>query len=509
VAQVAHVRATTRKTEKAALLADLLKRTTGAESELAALFLTGSLRQGRIGLGYRGVFGALEASQDPPAGEPLTLEDLDAAFAELGSLSGAGSGQKRRELLGAVFARATPEERHFLAELMLGEVRQGALEGVLLDAIALASGVAGAKVREAAMFAPGIGAVARAALQQGLAGLQRFSLELLKPIAPMLASPAADVDEALQRLGEAAFEYKIDGARIQLHKAGDEVRVFTRQLQDVTERVPELVEGARSLFERELVLEGEAIALRKDGRPHPFQVTMRRFGRSKGVAEARRELPLTAFFFDCLYVSGHGSLLARPYSERMQQLQRAVPAAALLPRLVTGEAEPAKTFLKQALDAGHEGLMAKGLASPYTAGQRGFHWLKLKSAHTLDLVILAVEQGSGRRHAWLSNLHLGARDPETGSFVMLGKTFKGLTDAMLRWQTEKLGALATRREGHVVHVRPELVAEIAFGDVQESPRYPAGLALRFARVKRYREDKTPAEADTLETVRALFERQRL
>jgi len=353
------------------------------------------------------------------------------------------------------------------------------------------------------MFAPGIGAVARAALQQGLAGLQRFSLELLKPIAPMLASPAADVDEALQRLGEAAFEYKIDGARIQLHKAGDEVRVFTRQLQDVTERVPELVEGARSLFERELVLEGEAIALRKDGRPHPFQVTMRRFGRSKGVAEARRELPLTAFFFDCLYVSGHGSLLARPYSERMQQLQRAVPAAALLPRLVTGEAEPAKTFLKQALDAGHEGLMAKGLASPYTAGQRGFHWLKLKSAHTLDLVILAVEQGSGRRHAWLSNLHLGARDPETGSFVMLGKTFKGLTDAMLRWQTEKLGALATRREGHVVHVRPELVAEIAFGDVQESPRYPAGLALRFARVKRYRDDKPATEADTVETVRAI------
>jgi DNA ligase-1 len=508
VDQVARVRATSRKTEKAALLAELLRRAAGHERELLALFLTGNLRQGRIGLGYRGVFDALEASQAPPSGEPLALADLDAAFETLAGVSGAGSGEKRRALLRSVFARATPEERHFLAELMLGEVRQGALEGVLIEAIALASGVPGARVREAAMFAPSIGAVAHAALGQGQAGLEGFTLQLLKPVAPMLASPAADVEEALQRLGEAAFEYKIDGARVQLHKAGDELRVFTRQLQDVTDRLPELTEAARALRPRQLVLEGEAIALRPDGRPHPFQVTMRRLGRSKAIAEARRELPLSTFFFDCLYLEGRGSLLGLAYAERMQALAESVPEDALLPRIVTPDADTAKAFLKQALDQGHEGLMAKALRAPYTAGQRGFHWLKLKSAHTLDLVVLAVEQGSGRRQAWLSNLHLGARDAERGGFVMLGKTFKGLTDAMLRWQTEKLQSLALRREGHVLHVRPELVAEIAFGDVQESPRYPAGLALRFARVKRYREDKPPAEADTIATVRALFEHQR-
>jgi DNA ligase-1 len=509
VAQVARVRATSKKTEKAALLAELLKQSSGTESELAALFLTGSLRQGRIGLGYRGVFDALEASQAGPVGEPLTLADLDDAFERVASISGAGSNEKRRALLHSLFARAGPEERHFLAELMLGEVRQGALEGVLLDAIALASALPGAKVREAAMFAPSIGNVARTALEEGQPGLARFSMQLLRPVAPMLASPAADVGEALERLGEAAFEYKVDGARVQVHKAGDTVKVFTRQLQDVTERVPELVEWTRALRPRELVLEGETIALRPDGRPHPFQVTMRRLGRSKGVEDARKDLPLTSFFFDCLYAEDHGALLAQPYAVRVQRLQEVVPQDALLPRIVTGDQDAAQAFLKQALDAGHEGVMAKSLEAPYAAGQRGFHWLKLKSAHTLDLVILAVEQGSGRRHAWLSNLHLGARDPETGGFVMLGKTFKGLTDAMLRWQTEKLQSLAVKREGHVVHVRPELVAEIAFGDVQESPRYPAGLALRFARVKRYREDKSPAEADTIETVRAIFDRQRL
>jgi len=511
VAQVARVRATSKKTEKAALLAELLKQTSGPDTELAALFLTGTLRQGRIGLGWRGITGALEgmqASESKPAGEPLTLAELDSAFETLAAISGAGSNEKRRAILGGLLARASATERHLLAQLLLGEVRQGALEGILLDAIALAAGLPAAKVREAAMFAPHVGLVARAALEEGQAGLERFSMQLLKPVAPMLASPAADVEEALERLGEAAFEYKVDGARVQLHKAGGEIKVFTRQLQDVTERVPELVEWARALPARELVLEGETIALRRDGRPHPFQVTMRRLGRSKGIEDARRELPLTSFFFDCLYLEGEGALLALSYAERMERLRRIVPKEALLPRIVTKSADEAKAFLKQALDEGHEGLMAKSPTAPYAAGQRGFHWLKLKSAHTLDLVILAVEQGSGRRHAWLSNLHLGARDAESGGFVMLGKTFKGLTDAMLRWQTEKLQSLAVRREGHVVHVRPELVAEIAFGDVQQSPRYPAGLALRFARVKRYREDKSAAEADTIETVRAIFDRQR-
>jgi DNA ligase-1 len=280
--------------------------------------------------------------------------------------------------------------------------------------------------------------------------------------------------------------------------------VFTRQLQDVTARVPELVELARSLPVRELVLEGEAIALRADGRPQPFQVTMRRFGRSREVAAARQELELTPFFFDCLYLEGEGSLLA----ERAARLARLVPERSLLPRLVTADPEQADRFWRGAIEAGHEGLVAKSLQAPYAAGQRGFHWLKLKSAHTLDLVVLAVERGSGRRAGWLSNLHLGARDEESGQFVMLGKTFKGLSDDMLRWQTERLAALQVARDEWTVHVRPELVVEVAFGDVQESPRYPAGLALRFARVKAHRPEKSAAEADTLQTVREIFRRGR-
>jgi DNA ligase-1 len=286
------------------------------------------------------------------------------------------------------------------------------------------------------------------------------------------------------------------------------VRVFTRQLQDVTERTPEVVEWARALPARQLVLEGEALALRDDGRPQPFQVTMRRFGRSKDVASARRALPLAAFFFDCLFVEGEGSLVSAPYRERVERLGRVVPAERELPRLVTADRAEAEAFLSRSLEAGHEGLMVKALEAPYVAGQRGSHWLKLKQARTLDLIVLAAEWGSGRRQGWLSNLHLGARDTESGQPVMLGKTFKGLTDAMLRWQTEKLLSLETGRDRWTVHVRPELVVEVAFSDVQESPRYPAGLALRFARVKRHRPDKPAAEADTLQAVREILEQQR-
>ena len=407
-----------------------------------------------------------------------------------------------------MFARASEDERRFLVELFVGEVRQGALEGVLADAIARAAGVPVADVRQAAMYSGTLGEVARAALEQGAAGLTRFSLRLLSPVAPMLASTADDVDAALERLGPAAFEYKLDGARIQVHKAGDEVRVFTRNLQDVTARVPEVVEWARALGPREIVVEGEAIAMRADGRPHAFQVTGSRIGRSKDVAAARLATPLASFFFDCLYLEGEGPLVALPYAERAERLARLVPAGSLLPRIVTGDRDEADRFLRGALDAGHEGLMAKALGAPYAAGHRGFHWLKLKSAHTLDLLVLGVEWGSGRRQGWPSNLHLGARDAESRQFVMLGKTFKGLTDEMLRWQTEALGALEVRRDEFTVYVRPEIVVEIAFSDVQESTRYPAGMALRFARVKRYRTDKAAAEADTLQTVREIFDRQR-
>jgi DNA ligase-1 len=506
-ALVERVRATPRKTEKVGLIADVLRQARGREAELLAMYLTGALPQGRIGLGWSTIHAALEGAP-PPRDEPLALLEVDRAFDALAAERGAGSAERRTRTLRGLLERAREEERRFLAALVLGEVRQGALDGLVQEAIARAAGLPPADVRQAAMFAPSLGDVARAALEEGASGLTRFSLRLLSPIAPMLASTAEDTSEALERLGEAAFEYKLDGARIQLHKAGDEVRVFTRELRDVTARVPELVEWARSLAPRELLLEGETIALRPDGRPHPFQVTMRRFGRSKDVAAARAEMALSSFFFDCLYREGEGPLLALPYAQRVERLAGIVSEGQRLPRLVTRDAEDADRFLRQALAAGHEGLMAKSLEAPYAAGHRGFHWLKLKAAETLDLVILAVEWGSGRRQGWLSNLHLGARDAESGRFVMLGKTFKGLTDAMLRWQTEKLLALETGRDGHVVHVRPELVVEIAFSDVQESPRYPAGLALRFARVKRHRPDKAAAEADTLAAVMEIFRRQR-
>jgi DNA ligase 1 len=503
---VGRVRATPRKTAKVALITDLLKQAQGPETALLALYLSGSLPQGRIGIGGRTIHAAL--TDIPAVGVPLTLVDVDRALSEIEATKGAGSAARRVSALRRLLERADAAERRLLAALLLGEMRQGALEGVVLDAIAQAAGLPARDVRQAAMFSGNLGEVARVALEEGTLGLSRFSLRVLSPVAPMLASPAADTAEAMERWGEAAFEYKLDGARIQLHKAGDEIRVFTRQLQDVTARVGEVVEWARHLPAREVVLEGETIALRPDGRPQPFQITMRRLGRSKDLEAARRDLPLSSFFFDCLYRAGEGPLVALPYEERVERLGEIVGPAALVPRLVTSRVGESERFLRQALEAGHEGLMAKSLRAPYVAGQRGFHWLKVKSAHTLDLVVLAVERGSGRRQGWLSNLHLGARDAESGQFVMLGKTFKGLTDEMLRWQTERLQALKTRHDDWTVYVRPELVVEIAFSDVQESPRYPAGLALRFARVKSYRPDKPASEADTLQTVREIYERQR-
>ncbi|HEX9187807.1 MAG TPA: ATP-dependent DNA ligase [Vicinamibacteria bacterium] len=503
---VERVRATTKKGEKVSLIADLLRETRGRETELAALYLTGTLPQGRIGVGWRTLQPAMPTG--PATGEPLTLARLDEALSAVAAEKGPGSAERRLGRLRALLGGTDEPGRRLLVELLVGEVRQGALDGVAIEAIARAAGLAPSDVRRAAMYAPHLGELALAALEEGASGLDRFSLRLLSPVAPMLASPAGDAEEALERLGEAAFEYKLDGARLQVHRAGDEVRVFTRQLQDVTARVPEVVEWARGLPVREAVVEGEALALRPDGRPRPFQETMRRLGRSKDVAAARRDVPLSSFFFDLLYLEGEGPLVSLPYAARAERLRRLVAPGLLLPRLVTRDAEEAERFFEQAVEAGHEGLMAKSLEAPYEAGQRGFHWLKLKPAHTLDLVILAVEKGSGRRQGWLSNLHLGARDAESGRFVMLGKTFKGLTDEMLRWQTEKLLALETSRDDWTVRVRPELVVEVAFGDVQESHQYPAGVALRFARVKRYRSDKAAAEADTIQAVREIFRRQR-
>jgi DNA ligase-1 len=434
------------------------------------------------------------------------VEEVDAAFAGLAAASGKGSAALRAERLAALFGRATGEERDFLERLIVGELRQGALAGLMVEAIAAAAELPVAEVRRAAMSAGGLTDVARAALTEGLAGLARFSIRIMQPVLPMLSQSADDTDEALAALGTAAFEWKLDGARVQVHKAGGEVRCYTRNLNEVSARVPEIVEAVRALSAASLILDGEAIALRADGSPHSFQVTMRRFGRKLEVEVMRRELPLSVFFFDCLLRDG-ASLVDRPASERFRALQEALPPAIIIPRIVTGDRAEAARFLEDALGHGHEGVMAKALAGRYEAGRRGAAWLKVKCANTLDLVVLAAEWGSGRRKGWLSNLHLGARDPAGGGFVMLGKTFKGLTDEMLHWQTRALLGRETSRDSYTVYVRPEIVVEVAFNEVQESSQYPGGVALRFARVKAHRPDKRAEEADTIESVRRIHAAQ--
>lgn len=494
---------TSRRLAKIEQLAALLKRAAPEEIETAIAFLSGAPRQRRIGVGYAALAAARpEGSADAPA---LELAQVDATLERVAQTTGKGSAQARGELLRELFARATREEQDFLFRLLIGELRQGALEGLVTEAAARAAGLEPDRVRRAAMVAGDLGSIARAALVDGAAGLARFQVELFRPIQPMLAQSAADVTDALSQLGEAALEYKLDGARIQVHKAGDDVRVFSRQLNDVTVAVPEVVAGARRLPVREAILDGEAIALRPTGWPLPFQVTMRRFGRKLDVDRLKAELPLSSFFFDVLYADG-APLLDGPYRERFAALAAAVPATERVPQIVTADPKEAEGFFERALAAGHEGLMAKALAAPYEAGARGGAWLKVKPVQTLDLVVLAADWGHGRRRGWLSNLHLGARDPDAGGFVMLGKTFKGMTDEMLAWQTTKLLELETRRDGHTVYVRPELVVEVAFNDIQASPQYPGGLALRFARVKRYRPDKGPDLADTIATVRDVHRR---
>ena len=494
--------ATTRRTEKAERLADLLRRLAPDEIVPAVALLSGALRQGRIGLGPSVVRAAMQGEH---AGEPtLTVAEVDRALDRIAAESGAGSAGARREALRQLCAKATQDESDWLARVMLGEVRQGALAGLMEDALARAAGLPAAELRRAAMLSGDLGAVAHAALTEGRAALARFHLELFRPVMPMLASPAASLDEALERLGSADLEYKLDGARVQVHRRDDDVRVYSRLLNDVTVAVPELVESVRALPARELILDGEVIALRRDGTPHPFQTTMRRFGRRLEVEALRDELPLTPFFFDILRRDGV-DLLDAPLSERAAVLSDAAPSS-IVPRRTVASVAEAEAFYDEALERGHEGVMAKAPGAPYAAGSRGVGWYKVKPAHTLDLVVLAVEHGSGRRRGWLSNLHLGARDG-TGGFAMIGKTFKGMTDAMLAWQTKRFQELAVATDGYVVHLRPEQVVEIAFSDVQESTQYASGVALRFARVKRYRDDKTAGEADTLETVYAILRGQ--
>jgi ATP-dependent DNA ligase I len=492
------VGATAARGEKVSLLAKVLRRLEPAEAAIGVAFLSSQLRQRQIGVGYA----SMRDLPEPAEAASLGLVEVDAALESIGQLAGRDSQAERRRDLERLFARATAEEQAFLVRLMMGELRQGALEGVMQDALARAMGVALADVRRAVMVRGDLGAVAEAGLRDGAAGLSAFRLRVGQPLQPMLAQSARSIAEALGRTSPAAIEWKLDGARVQIHVLGADVRVFTRSLDDITGRVPEVVEMARSLPVRSLVLDGEALALRADGRPHPFQISASRFGSRLDVERLRATLPLTPFVFDALHLDGE-DLVERPAAERHAALASIVPERWRAPRIVTSDVAAAEAFLRDTLARGHEGVLVKALDSSYEAGRRGAGWIKVKPVHTLDLVILAVEWGHGRRKGWLSNLHLGARDPSTGGFVMLGKTFKGLTDAMLTWQTQQLLALESRRDSWTVYVRPELVVEIAFDSVQRSLRYSGGVTLRFARVIRYRPDKQPEEADTIDAVRAL------
>jgi len=488
---------TAKRLEKIELLAGLLRQLDLDEVETVVAFLAGTTRQGRIGIGYA----ALRDVGSPPAETPsLEICEVDRTLESLASVAGRGADRQKRELLHALMVRATNAEQSFLTDLLIGELRQGALEGVMLEALAKAAKLSLERVRRAVMMAGDVVRVARAAMESGATGLDRYVLQLFRPVQPMLAQTSEDAAAALTEFGQATLEYKFDGARVQVHRSGDDVRVFSRSLNDVTDAVPEIVEAVRMLPGKEVILDGEVISLTPEGRPQPFQVTARRFGRKLDLDRIRTELPLTPIWFDVLYFNG-GPLVDEPQAHRFTTLRELLPAQYLIPHLVTSNPDQAEEFLRAALERGHEGIMAKATDSLYIAGARGQSWRKIKKAHTLDLVILAAEWGHGRRRGWLSNLHLGARDPEKGGFAMLGKTFKGLTDEMLRWQTEQLLKLEIARDSYTVYVDPKLVVEIAFSDLQVSPRYPSGLALRFARVKRYRPDKSATEADTFQTVR--------
>jgi DNA ligase 1 len=505
VATSAAVGATRARTAKTAALAALLRRACDEEIEPATAWLAGEPRQNRLGTGWR----TLAGIDVRPAAQPtLQVAAVEQILDALAATTGTGSTARRAALLGELFGAATADEQAFLRRLLTGELRQGALEGVMLEAIATAAEVPAAVVRRAFMLSGQLPATARLALTEGVASLEAVALQVGRPVRPMLASPAATLDAALAELApEAGVEFKLDGARIQVHRRDDEVRVWTRTLREITSSVPELVELVRSLPCRSVVLDGETLALRDDGRPRPFQETMSRFGAAVG------ELLLQPFFFDCLHLDG-ADLLDEPLHVRLDALERVAPDHRM-PGAVRPTADDAAELLERALEAGHEGVMVKSLSAPYAAGRRGRAWQKVKPVHTLDLVVLGAEWGYGRRTGSLSNIHLGARDPDGGEPIMVGKTFKGMTDELLAWQTATFPGLAREeprgteaggagKYSHEVLLRPELVVEIELDGVQRSPRYPGGVALRFARVLRYRPDKTPAEADTIDAVRALL-----
>jgi len=497
------VATTSARLAKIEALATALRQAGPLEVPIAVAYLSGELPQRQIGVGWATLRGGFAPAADPT----LTLGEVDSGFSAIGAISGKGATAARKALVSELFGRATEIEQEFLYGLLSGELRQGALEGVMTEAVARAASVPVAEVRRAMMLRGSLGAVTAAALAGGRDALHAFGLEVGRPVRPMLAASASSIEDALAKISapvggaapaECAVEWKLDGIRIQAHLAEGAVRLFTRTLDEITGRLPEVVAALAKLPLRAAVFDGELIALRTDGRPLPFQDTAAR----TASQDSGPGVPLSVFLFDVLHADG-ADLIDLPYWRRHAELAWAVPPELLMPRLVTGSVSEASEFFRDALAHGHEGVVVKSLDAPYAAGRRGSGWIKVKPRHTLDLVVLAVEWGHGRRRGWLSNLHLGARDPDTGGFVMLGKTFKGLTDELLTWQTGRLLALEDHRDSYTVYVRPELVVEIAFDGVQRSPRYPGGLALRFARVLRYREDKTAAEADTIQTVRAL------
>jgi len=496
----AAVGATPSRKAKTGLIADLLLAADPAERSLVAHYLSGRLRQRRTGLGWR----SLQALPSPAGGPSLSVAEVDAAFQAMAELSGAGSAGARTALAAELFARATETEQRWLRAVTVGEVRQGALESVVTDALARAAGVPLAAVRRAAMLAGGSTYVVDAAFA-GVPTLEAVGLTVGRPVMPMLASSAPDVAAAIAKAagasGDVGVDAKLDGIRIQVHRDGDEVVVATRSLDDITARLPEVVAVVRALPATRLVLDGEALSMADDGRPRPFQETA---SRTATQVEGAGGTVVSPYFFDLLHLDGD-DLIDRPARERWTALERLVPAEHRVRRWVGSSVEDATAFADGVLAAGHEGVVVKSVEAAYDAGRRGSAWVKVKPVHTLDLVVLAVEHGSGRRRGWLSNIHLGARDPSSPTgFVMLGKTFKGMTDEMLAWQTSRFRELEVEDDGWVVTVRPEQVVEIAFDGLQRSTRYPGGLALRFARVVRYRDDKAVDESDTIETVRGLL-----
>ena len=493
------VAATSARSRKIALLAELFRDAEADDVPIVIPYLAGRLPQGRLGIGWK-----VLSRQVKPAPEPtLTVREVDARLTDLGKVSGTGSQAERARLVGELMGAATADEQRFLFGLITGEVRQGALDAVAVEGLAEATGAPATDVRRAVMLAGSLQTVAEALLADGPASLDRFRLTVGRPVLPMLAHSASSVAEAVEKLGACAVEEKLDGIRVQVHRDGDVVRLYTRTLDDITDRLPELTTAALELRGQRFILDGEVISFDEDGRPRSFQETAGRVGSRVDVATAAETVPVSPVFFDALSVDGR-DLLDLPFAERHAELAQLVPEPMRVRRtLVSGPEDipAAEAFLAETLKRGHEGVVVKGLDAPYNAGRRGASWLKVKPVHTLDLVVLAAEWGHGRRTGKLSNLHLGARSSD-GSFAMLGKTFKGMTDALLTWQTERLQELAVESDGHVVTVRPELVVEIAYDGLQRSTRYPAGVTLRFARVVRYREDKRAEEADSVETLLA-------